>query len=79
MHRQRMLLLCLLLLLGGCGGTEYGYRDGRDQKEGPGLLSGEDGVFSVYKSGGGGRIPAAGTAAGTEGSAVVRSCDADIE
>ena len=52
MHRQRMFLLCLLLLLGGCGGTEYGYRDGRDQKEGPGLLSGEDGVFSVYKSGG---------------------------
>jgi len=53
MHRQRIyIILCLLLSLGGCGGTEYSYRDGRDQKEGPGLMSGEDGVFSVYNSGG---------------------------
>ena len=50
MHRQRMFLLCLLLLLGGCGGTEYSYRDGRDQKEGPGLLSGEDGNFTIYNA-----------------------------
>ena len=54
MHRRSLFIfLCLLLMLGGCGGTEHSYRDGRDQKEGPGLLSGEDGVFSVYNSGGG--------------------------
>ena len=55
MHmRTRLLifLLCLMALLCGCGGTEYAYRDGRDQKEGPGLLSGKDGVFTIYNKGG---------------------------
>ena len=46
-----ILLLCLMALLCGCGGTEYAYRDGRDQKEGPGLLSGKDGVFTIYNKG----------------------------
>ncbi|KAB2889811.1 MAG: hypothetical protein F9K32_11115 [Desulfobulbaceae bacterium] len=53
LSRLLPVLLCLVLLLGGCGGTDYSYRDGRDQKEGPGLLSGKDGVFSVYNTGGG--------------------------
>ena len=43
-----LLLLSLMALLCGCGGTEYTYRDGRDRKEGPGLLSGKDGVFTIY-------------------------------
>ena len=46
-----LLLLCLTALLCGCGGTEYTYKDGRDQKEGPGLLSGKDGVFTIYNKG----------------------------
>ena len=52
LHPRHLLIsLCLVLLLGGCGGTEYSYRDGRDRKEGPGLLSGEDGAFTVYNAG----------------------------
>jgi len=43
--------LCLSLLLSGCGGAEYTYQDGRDQKEGPGLVSGKDGVFTIYNAG----------------------------
>lgn len=46
-----VLLLSLLALLCSCGGKEYTYSDGRDQKEGPGLLSGEDGVFTLYNTG----------------------------
>ena len=46
-----VLLLSLLVLLCSCGGKEYTYSDGRDQKEGPGLLSGEDGVFTLYNKG----------------------------
>ena len=49
--RYLLLLLCLMSLLCGCGGTEYAYRDGRDQKEGPGLLSGKDGVFTIFNTG----------------------------
>ena len=48
--RQLLISLCLTLLLGGCGGTEYTYRDGRDQKEGTGLMSGEDGNFTIYNA-----------------------------
>lgn len=49
--RYLLISLCLILLFSGCGGTEYTYQDGRDQKEGPGLLSGEDGVFTIYNAG----------------------------
>ena len=41
------LFLILLILLGGCGGTEYTYVDERNEKQGPGLFSGDDGVFTV--------------------------------
>lgn len=45
-------LLCLMALLCGCGGTEQTYRDGKEQKEGPGLFSGKDGVFTILNKGG---------------------------
>jgi hypothetical protein len=35
-------------LLAGCVGEEYHYVDDADLKPGPGLLSGEDGVFRLY-------------------------------
>jgi hypothetical protein len=35
-------------LLAGCVGEEYHYVDEADLKPGPGLLSGEDGVFHLY-------------------------------
>ena len=41
-----------MALLCGYGGTEYTHRDGRDQKEWPGLISGKDGVFTIYNTGG---------------------------
>lgn len=41
--------LLLSLLVCGCGGTDYNYVDTREEKPGPGLLSGDDGVFTVYK------------------------------
>jgi hypothetical protein len=37
-------------MLGGCGGEEFVYSDGRDMKQGPGLLSGKDGVFTIYRN-----------------------------
>jgi hypothetical protein len=51
MHlRPLILALCLASMLGGCGGEEFVYSDGRDMKQGPGLLSGKDGVFTIYKN-----------------------------
>ncbi len=41
--------LCLAGLLCGCAGNDYVYVDGRDLKQGPGLLSGKDGVFTLYE------------------------------
>ena len=40
--------LLLLLLLTGCGGNSYTYVSEQENPAGPGLLSGEDGVFSLY-------------------------------
>lgn len=39
---------CICLLLAGCGGEEYTYVDDRDLKPGPGLISGEDGIITLY-------------------------------
>ncbi len=36
-------------LLAGCVGEEYHYVDDAELKPGPGLLSGEDGVFTIYE------------------------------
>lgn len=46
--RYVLLMLYLIAALSGCGGQEYAYVDGRDAKQGPGLLSGEDGAFTLY-------------------------------
>ena len=45
-------LLCLMALLCSCGGTEQAYNDGKEQKEGPGLFSGKDGVFTILNKDG---------------------------
>lgn len=36
-------------MLCSCGGKDFQYSDTNDQKPGPGLFSGEDGVFTVTK------------------------------
>ena len=41
-------LSCLARFLSGCGGQDCLYEDGRDCKEGPGLVSGTDRVFTAY-------------------------------
>lgn len=43
------LLACLTL--NGCGGEPYAYETDRELKPGPGLFSGEDGVFKVISTG----------------------------
>ena len=40
--------LLLSTFLSGCAGEEYTYIDEADLKSGPGLFSGEDGVFTIY-------------------------------
>lgn len=35
--------------LAGCGGSDFEYSDNRDLKPGPGLFSGDDGVFTLIK------------------------------
>lgn len=52
-----MAKLCSLLLaaglslcMAGCGGTPYDYTSANDTKPGPGLLSGEDGVFNIMRA-----------------------------
>lgn len=32
----------------GCGGQLYEYESGLETQNGPGVLSGEDGVFTIY-------------------------------
>lgn len=43
-------LLCVCSFLAGCGGKDFDYVDARDTKPGPGLMSGDDGVFTIYGS-----------------------------
>ena len=40
----------LSFCLAGCGGTPYDYSSANDTKPGPGLLSGEDGVFNIVRA-----------------------------
>jgi len=43
------LIALALVTLFGCGGTEYTYVPEPDEMQtGPGLISGEDGTFTVY-------------------------------
>lgn len=37
----------VLLCLSACGGKDYAYVDPNEDHTGPGLLSGEDGVFHI--------------------------------
>ncbi len=39
--------LIVSTLLCGCGGADYTYVDTKEEKPGPGLFSGDDGVFTV--------------------------------
>jgi hypothetical protein len=51
MKRYWFAVLLLSCFLQGCGGTDYNYVDTNEEKPGPGLFSGEDGVFTVVKMG----------------------------
>ena len=42
-------LLFICCSLAGCVGREYRYVDDAELKPGPGLLSGKDGVFTIYE------------------------------
>lgn len=44
-----LLAASLAIFAAGCGGTQYDYSDANDTKPGPGLLSGEDGVFNILR------------------------------
>lgn len=39
----------IIFCLAGCGGSDFEYPDNRDLKPGPGLFSGDDGVFTLIK------------------------------
>ena len=49
--RLRLVVIVLLLavILCACGGKPLQYTDSKEQKPGPGLFSGEDGVFTLIK------------------------------
>lgn len=49
MMKPVLVLFFSLLLLSGCGGTDYQYQNANETKPGPGLLSGDDGVFTLIK------------------------------
>ncbi|WP_157953720.1 hypothetical protein [Oceanimonas marisflavi] len=42
-------IVLMVLLLGGCGGTPASYHSEREIPEGPGLLTGEDGVYQYRR------------------------------
>ncbi|WP_458775079.1 hypothetical protein [Desulforhopalus sp. 52FAK] len=42
-----LMVLFLGCLLCSCSGTDYTYVDANEEKPGPGLFSGDDGVFTV--------------------------------
>ncbi|WP_136798645.1 MULTISPECIES: hypothetical protein [Desulfosediminicola] len=41
-------LFVCLAFISSCGGNEFVYQDSNEMKPGSGLISGEDGVFTVY-------------------------------
>ena len=51
MNKSTLLLIAVLFLgLGGCSaGKEYAYNPSSETPPGPGLFSGENGVFTVYE------------------------------
>lgn len=42
--------LMAALLAAGCGGKEFVYESDRELKPGPGLFSGPDGEFTIFRS-----------------------------
>jgi len=47
--RTIIAILALIFVVCGCGGKDFHYTDSNETKPGPGLLSGEDGVFTLIK------------------------------
>ena len=47
-HIIVLLLLSLLVLAGCAAGKDYAYEPAQESPPGSGILSGEDGVFTVY-------------------------------
>jgi hypothetical protein len=47
---QQAGVLCVCLLIAGCGGEPYTYQPDRELKPGPGLFSGKDGEFNLIGS-----------------------------
>lgn len=45
----RIIAVVLVCMLGSCGGKDFQYSDSNEEKPGPGLFSGEDGVFTLIK------------------------------
>lgn len=50
MKKCSLMVFFISFLLCSCGGADYTYVDTNEQKTGPGLFSGEDGVFSVVNT-----------------------------
>jgi len=52
MHSMKSIVVAISIiasvLLLGCEGKEYTYVENQELKPGPGLFSGEDGVFTIY-------------------------------
>ena len=53
MHSMKSIVVAISIiasvLLLGCEGKEYTYVENQELKPGPGLFSGEDGVFTIYR------------------------------
>lgn len=46
---RAVVLVTAVLLLGGCAGEPFDYHHPQEIKSGPGLFSGEDGVFTIFR------------------------------
>lgn len=66
MKTYSLIGILLLIILCGCGGTDYTYVDINEEKPGPGLFSGEDGVFTVVKKDSGEKEEKSGEKAASE-------------
>jgi len=50
MNKQWFIVMIAAALIAGCASSPqpFDYHDGRDEKAGPGLFSGEEGGFVIY-------------------------------
>jgi len=44
-----IIALYFIVLLAGCGGNDFQYKSSNDTQPGPGLFSGDDGVFNLIE------------------------------